>query len=341
MPDLNLANDDVTAELDSVARFWLEDLGVDGFRLDAIKHFFEDGAELEDVPDTKVWLEGFHERVHDVAPEALLVGEAWDVTSQASAYVPDSVDLTFSFDLADAILIGVDNESASPIRSALSETLEAYPPGQFATFLTNHDQARAATRLGSVDAARAAATAYLTGPGVPFVYYGEEVGLLGTKPDERIRTPMPWTAEAPGAGFTTGEPWQPLADGLADANVASQDGDPGSLLTHYRTLIRLRGEHPALRGADAVPIETTEKPVLAVARRAGDELLLVLVNVGGAPVSGAALDLGEIVPCGTSVSDAEVLLGDADVIPPAGDPAAWVPVPTLDAYESVVLRLVP
>jgi hypothetical protein len=90
-----------------------------------------------------------------------------------------------------------------------------------------------------------------------------------------------------------------------------------------------------------VPIETTEKSVLAVARRAGNELLLVLVNVGGAPATDAALDLGEIVPCGMSVSDAEVLLGDADVMPPAGDPAAWVPVPTLDAYESVVLRLVP
>ncbi|HVL53394.1 MAG TPA: alpha-amylase family glycosyl hydrolase, partial [Vitreimonas sp.] len=192
MPDLNLANDDVTAELDAIARYWLEELGVDGFRLDAIKHFFEDGVELEDVPETKVWLEGFKDRLAAVRPDALLVGEAYDVTSQAAAYVPDSVDITFDFGLAESILLGVDNFNPGPIRSALAETLAAYPSGQFATFLTNHDQPRVMSRLGDPGQARVAATAYLALPGVPFIYYGEEIGMLGTKPDERIRTPMAW-----------------------------------------------------------------------------------------------------------------------------------------------------
>jgi alpha-amylase len=341
MPDLNLDSPEVTAELDGIARFWLEEVGVDGFRLDAIKHLFEDGAELEDVPETKVWLEGFHDRVDAYAPDALLLGEAYDVTSQASAYVPESVDLTFDFGLADSILIGVDNGSASPIRSQLAETVAAYPPGQFATFLTNHDQPRVATRLGgSLEAAAAAATAYLTAPGVPFIYYGEEIGTQGTKPDERIRTPMAWTAEAPGAGFTEERPWQPVAEGADTANVAAQADDPDSLLSHYRDLIRLRVEHEALRGPDAVAVETTERSVLAVARRSADELLLVLVNLGDAPLSGAALDLTAVVPCGTNVAGAEVLLGDAEVAPIV-DAAAWVPVETLDPYEPVVLRLTP
>ncbi|MBA2315185.1 MAG: DUF3459 domain-containing protein, partial [Chloroflexi bacterium] len=225
---------------------------------------------------------------------------------------------------------------------ALEETIAAYPPGQFGTFLTNHDQPRVATELGGdIGRARVAATILLTAPGAPFIYYGEEIGMMGTKPDERIRTPMAWDASEPAAGFSDAAPWQPLADGLAGANVAAQRDDPASLLAQYRDLVRVRAASPALRSPDALVLPSTEESVLVVVRRAEAETVLVLANVGDRPVSGAAIDLSVALPCGATVAGVEVLLGDADVTPPAGDLTAWVPVESLDAHESVVVRLTP
>jgi glycosidase len=339
MPDLNLANEAVTAELDGVARFWLEEMGVDGFRLDAIKHLFEEGAELEDVPESRVWLQGFQDRLEDVDPDVLLVGEAYDVTSSSAAYVPESVDITFDFGFAGAVLVGLGGGGASPVRSALQESLEAYPPGQRGVFLTNHDQPRVMTELAGDDrAAAAAATLLLTSPGVPFLYYGEEIGMTGTKPDERIRTPMQWDASTPAAGFSEAAPWQPLADDAGEANVEDQSADPDSLLSWYRNLIRLRAIEPALAAGDTAVLDVSEEAVIAVARRAGDQTAVVLVNLSDEPVRGATVDLAEAGICARRT---EVLLGDAEVEAPAGDYATWVPVAELEPYDSVVVELVP
>ena len=79
--------------------------------------------------------------------------------------------------------------------------------------------------------AKTAATLQLAFGGVPFIYYGEEIGMQGTKPDENIRRPMQWTAEG---GFTTGTPWNGYYEDYQERNVASQDADPDSLLNHYR-----------------------------------------------------------------------------------------------------------
>jgi glycosidase len=93
---------------------------------------------------------------------------------------------------------------------------------------------------------RLAASMLLTLPGTPFLYYGEEIGLRNGpgSSDEEKRTPMPWDRSAPGRGFTTGKPWYGFAPGEAD--VSSQLGKEGSLLSHYAALIRLRKEFPAL-----------------------------------------------------------------------------------------------
>ena len=81
----------------------------------------------------------------------------------------------------------------------------SFPPGEYATFLTNHDQNRVMSELmGNQDQAKIAATLLLTSPGVPFLYYGEELGMSGVKPDEDIRRPMQWHGEDSGAGMN----WQ-------------------------------------------------------------------------------------------------------------------------------------
>ena len=151
--------------------------------------------------------------------------------------------MNFDFPLADRIVSGVNAGEASGIAAKLAEIQAAYPPGIIdAPFLTNHDQVRVATQLGSSPGKmRNAAAVLLTLPGAPFLYYGEEIGMQNgtTGNDEAKRTPMSWDGTA-GGGFTAGTPWFPFAPGQDAANVAAQTKDPASLLSRYRALIRAR-----------------------------------------------------------------------------------------------------
>ena len=80
MPDLNLENPEVTQAIDDVARTWLDDLPLDGYRLDAAKHLIEDGDQLENTPATHAWLADFRDDLHASHPEALVLGEVYDAT---------------------------------------------------------------------------------------------------------------------------------------------------------------------------------------------------------------------------------------------------------------------
>ena len=143
---------------------------------------------------------------------------------------------------------------------------------------------------GQPDRARLAALILMTVPGVPFVYYGEEIGMTGVKPDEKLRTPMQWT---PGtnAGFSAGTPWQPVNAGYETVNVQTASADPASLLNWYRKLIALRNDHPALRVGSFEPLETNKLGVYAFLRRHGDETFLGIYNFDSGPVTGYTLKL--------------------------------------------------
>jgi glycosidase len=123
---------------------------------------------------------------------------------------------------------------------------------------------------------------------VPFVYYGEEIGMTGDKPDQRLRTPMQWSS-ARGLGFTSGTPWEsPQPDSLA-ANVEAEHADPGSLLNLYRRLIHLRKANEALATGRLVPLVAGSPGVAAYLRRAGEHAVLVVANLASAPVSGVSI----------------------------------------------------
>ena len=349
MPDLDLAHPTVTAEFDDIARFWLADMGAAGFRLDAARHLIEDGTTLENTPATFDWLAGFRDRTHAVDPGALVLGEVWDATSIASRYVRDgSLDLTFDFALAAQWLTAVRTGDAESLRIIQDEVTEAYPVGGYASFLTNHDQDRVMDVLGRDEAAaRQAATLLLTAPGVPFVYYGEEVGLRGRKPDERIRTPMPWTAESPGYGFTTAAPWESMADGIDVANVASQVDDPDSLRSWYRDLIALRAANPALRpGGGSTPLVASERSVYAVLRHdpVSGEAVAVISNLGDEPVSDVVLSSRGGPLCGSPAATSLLGRAPTDLASPAVDAAggidAW-PIGALGPHEDLVVALRP
>ena len=345
MPDLNLENREVTAELDGIGRFWLEEMGVDGFRLDAARHLIEDERKLENTPATFEWLRGFRERLKRVRPDALVLGEVWDATSMSARYVRDgALDLSFDFGLAGATIAALRSGDGDSLHAAQEEVAEAYPPGGLATFLTNHDQDRVFDQLErDGPSARLAATLLLTGGGVPFIYYGEEIGLTGRKPDERIRTPMRWDATGPGAGFTTATPWQPLGDDPPGTDVATQSADPDSLLSLYRDLIRLRATHPALATGEWTAVDAEPASVVAYLRHLPGEAVLVVANLADDAVDHPVLDLAEGPLCGTSTP--QVLFGQGTVAPlvvnAAGGFDGYVPVTRLGPRESIVIELGP
>jgi glycosidase len=188
-----------------------------------------------------------------------------------------------------------------------------------------------------------AATLLLTLPGFPFVYYGEEIGMTGDKPDERLRTPMQWTGGA-AVGFTTGTPWEAPQGDAAAASVASETGDPSSLLSLYRKLIALRGSRAALAWGTLVPLATGDSAVLAYARQAGSKTIMVVANLGEVARSGVAISSGNgVLPAGRYV--ARSLLGATAVaelhVTSAGRIVGYRPRPTLDPRSADVIELTP
>jgi glycosidase len=292
MPDLNFENPAVREEAKGIARFWLEAMGVDGFRLDAVRHLIEEGDSATNTAGTHAVLREFGQYVRSSAPDAFTIGEVWDSTGVLLTYYPDQLDAYFAFELSDALLTAVRTRSAAHLFDGYMRLQRALPADRWAPFLRNHDQTRTLTLLGGdVAGAKLAATLLLTLPGLPFVYYGEEIGVTGDKPDERLRTPMQWN-RGPAAGFTRGTPWEALQPDSLTTNVEAQEADTGSLLSLYRRLIQLRAANPALGSGELVPLTASSAAVAAYVRRAGDHAVLVVANLGTAPLSGVTLSSG-------------------------------------------------
>lgn len=283
MPDLNYDTPAVKNEMFSVADYWLDTVGVDGFRLDAVLYVDEDPGALMNTPGTLQFWQDFNTRVESVAPEALTVGEAWTTTAAVAPYSASGrLDLCFEFDLAGAIVGAANNGDAGWLGTKLGDVCSAYRYPQWGTFLSNHDQDRVFSQVGE-DAARArvAAGLCLTLPGVPFLYYGEEIGMTGTTNDPVRRAPMQWSTAA-NAGFTTATPWESLGGNWTTNNVALESADPSSLLSWYRRLVAARTASPALRRGTCATLTASSASVLAFVRRdtteAAAQVVLCLAN---------------------------------------------------------------
>jgi alpha-amylase len=282
MPDLNYQNPSVRAEMQKVLTYWLKEMRADGFRFDAIPYLVEDGNQLQHSRGTHDVLRQLGNAVRVEAPESFTVGEMTDESPGVmETYYPDQLDSYFAFAVARATMHAAATGDASGFFKAVAQANAKFPSGRWSPFLTNHDQPRVMTVLGDAAKARVAASAMLMLPGTPFVYYGEEIGMVGPKPDELIRTPMQWSA-APNGGFTTGTPWEPLQADWKAKNVAAQDSSRHSLLNHYRKLIQLRNAHPALGRGPLTLLRTddTTGTIVAWLRSSRDEAFLIVVNFG-------------------------------------------------------------
>jgi len=167
--------------------------------------------------------------------------------------------------------------------------------------------------------------------------------MTGSKPDERLRTPMQWSAGA-GVGFTSGTPWEPAQPDAARSNVAAQQGDPLSLLNLYRRLIHLRRDNAALAGGRLVPLTSSNPSVTAYLRRDGAHAVLVVANLSGAVVSGLTIGSGAgALPAG--IYQPHNLLGGPDgprlEVGPDGRIQSWAPGSgNLEARASLILDLI-
>ncbi len=345
MPDLNYETSAVRQEADKIATFWLRDMGVDGFRLDAVPYLVEEGSCLMGCAGTHVVLRDFAAHVRSVKPDAYTVGEAWGSISAVLPYYPDQLTSYFAFELADSLLSVVRTGSAAGLLAGYLRLQDTLPAYRWSPFLTNHDQARTMTVLGGdVTRAKLAATLLLTLPGLPFVYYGEEIGMTGDKPDPRIRTPMQWAPRpGGGAGFTTGTPWESLQPDSLSADVAVQEKDPGSLLQLYRRLIHLRKQNAALATGRLVALSANSPHVAAYVRRAGTRTVIVVANVGGEPVSGVAIESAPGVLSPGAYAPRNLLGGPngaALQVGADGSIRGYVPVGSIGPRQSLVLDLV-
>jgi glycosidase len=245
--------------------------------------------------------------------------------------------------MADSIIAAVRSGSAKGLLAPVLRMQYDIPANRWSSFLRNHDQPRTRTELGGdVAKAKLASFLLLTLPGVPFVYYGEEIGMTGAKPDERIRTPMQWSRGHAG-GFTTGTPWESAQADSLTTNVEVEERDPTSLLTLHRTLIHLRAANPALADGLLIPLTTSNEAVTAFVRRQGDRVAIVVANLGNAAAKAVTLtaDAGAL-PVGhwrvRSLQDGSS--GAALTVGSDGRLRSYVPLPSLAPMHGYLFELV-
>ncbi len=334
MPDFNLRNPKVVDfHLDNL-RFWLN-RGVDGFRFDAVGVLYENSAVAwENQPEN-------HELLKRIGALLASYGEKFMVCESpgdpAPFATPDSCGSAFAFGLQKHI---VASAKLGRLRDDVLYNLRKMPVPQMATFLANHDHfagARLARQFdGDEGGYRVAAATLLTLPGVPFLYYGEEIGLGASAPvsnaDQSLRGPMSWSGER-NAGFTTAErPFRANVSNWQTHNVATQAKDPGSLLSWYRGLIGLRNAEPALAIGSFTALSVRDQPVFAFTREHAGTRLLVLINYARQAATHA-------LPAGFRAADWQVVFPNVAASPfvPAmpGTPAARI---TLAAQQVLVLK---
>ncbi|MBP9151714.1 MAG: alpha-glucosidase [Flavobacteriales bacterium] len=331
-PDLNYSNPEVKNTMLDVVRHWLSK-GVDGFRLDIFNSIFEDTSfhnnpsslriiPSEETPDGffqkmkyNVNQEGSFEFATELRavvdsfqnPERFMVGEVFgdvETTKKFCSYNgKDGLHTIFLFKTLSTPF------KAKKWRKMVEEFEHNFPKPYVPTYVfSNHDRRRSITPLGN-DERKAKLLAFFqfTVRGIPFTYYGEELGIekptlpLKTGLDplaqryksipqfmvnwtgqslnrDECRTPMLWDSTQ-NAGFTSGKPWLPVAQNFTQKNVQTQEDDSTSLLNFYKRIIQLRDENQVLQmGTLTIDEELSNGKVFAFYRELNGDKFLMLMN---------------------------------------------------------------
>ena len=277
MPDLNLDNDAVRAELAAVFDFWLRDVGVDGFRLDAVTSYY-----TGDTARNIAFLAWVKRTCGAIKPGAFLVGECWTGLSTIAEYYQSGIDSFFLFPASQAEgfvvkSLSARNGGAKKFVKGYQGVLDAIPEGFLTPFLSNHDTGRTVGLVqgrANPDAVKFAHGLLGTMQGGVFTYYGEEIGMVGSGDDPNKRLAMYWSD-----GDMTERPPGVTHLEYAYPCVEDQLADPGSLLNYLKAVNQMRLANPVIStGANEMLL--TGDTLLLMRRSDGSESRLIAINFG-------------------------------------------------------------
>ena len=290
MPELNFDNELVREKIIEIAKYYLE-MGIDGFRLDAAKYvYFGD-----DEKSSEFW-SWFVSELKNVKEEVYLVGEVWDSDTVIDKYVDAGLNC-FNFQMAQYegyIASTTRSNSVTRYVNYIDYFYTKHPNATFHPFIANHDTDRAAGYL-KLDNGTAymAANLYILTPGSPFLYYGEEIGMTGSREpsahtDANRRLAMLW-----GDGDTVKDPEGTTYDSSEQLNgtVLSQLIDSNSLYNHYKKLIMIRNANPEIARGEFTPLKSSNDKIGGFISTYNNSSVCVIHNTGYQEIT---VDLSEL-----------------------------------------------
>ena len=338
MPDLNYGdvstaeNNACFKDLAASADKWIN-MGVDGFRLDAVKHICGGIGSYNNTSNITLlgkWYDHCNAtyKAAGHSDNIFMVAEAWDGHNIEKTYykgLTSCFEFDFGYKLRDAIKSGNATSFASTVSGFVSDHSSQRSDAVTSFFLSNHDQNRFANEIGGKDAAKQklAGAVLLTVPGKPFIYQGEELGYWGSKDggDEYVRTPILWDKAGKQCAKQGVNNKVDNAMLTADISVEAQDADKASILSVYKKFGAARNTSKALAKGKMEAISTGNNAVSAWKMTYDGETVVVAHNFSG---SVASVNLSGYTTANELVTNGVVTGNGSNV--------------TLGAYSSAVFK---
>ena len=287
MPELNYDNQAVYDAMLEVARYYLEDIGIDGFRFDAAKYIYFG----ENKRSGEFWVRYMND-LRAINPDIYTVAEVWDADSVVLNYEPALDCFNFSMAQAEGMIAsaakkGDVNTYTSYVEYYINSIREKRSAASLVSFIANHDMDRAAGYLTNITGyAKMGASLYLLNPGSSFIYYGEEIGMKGSRgsanTDSNRRLAMLW-----GDGDTVKDPVGTTfeQDKQSNGTVAEQIGKEDSLLNHYKKLILIRKANPEIASGEYHALKITDSKAGGFVSTLNGSAVAVFHNTTGSTVT--------------------------------------------------------
>ena len=332
MPDLDLANENLREEIKAIMEFWVEK-GVSGFRLDAAKEFYS-GSASRNI-EVLNWIQT---TATSILEDAYLVAEVWEDFSNVKNYYTSGITSIFDFPFGNAngkipaVLRGAGSATtvasyAKALAQADAAYLDANPDFIDAPFLSNHDVGRIAGFVNrDENKMKMAGAMNIFMSGSCFIYYGEEIGMLGSGNDPSKRAPMYWNAERDN-GTTNPPPECELPEEYPLGSLAEQRGDDSSLWNYYRQAIAIRKALPVISHGRVTVEEALNVNCISAQRKTWNEQeCIILMNIN---TEAAQVDLSAyadwILVASLSADGNEIVLNGTTLDLPAFGIAILIP----------------